>query len=226
MPATILHARDVPPDPEARWPVALAVISVFLLLVVLPARIRILPSWALLMLALAVLTPLAFISRSPAKPYWQRVETIALLTFAAFFILWDLIYVFELLRAATGHRGNVSGLALLSSAIGVWWVNVVMFSLIYWQLDRHGPSVRSPASQQTPDWIFPEDAASDEGVLPGWRPIYIDYLFLSFSTATSLSSADIPPLTRRAKVLMMIEATISLTTLALVAARAVNMFGA
>jgi hypothetical protein len=201
------------------------VISVFLLLVVLPERIRIFPSWALLMTALFVLTPLALMSLSSAKSRWHRVETLATLTFAVFFVVLNQIYVSELVWAATGHLRDVSGLALLSSAIGVWWVNVVMFSLIYWQLDRGGPSVRSLVSQRPPDWIFPEDEALGAGILPSWRPTYIDYLFLFFSTATSLSSADIPPLTRRAKVLMMVEAIISLATLALVGARALNMFG-
>lgn len=107
----------------------------------------------------------------------------------------------------------------------MWWVNVVMFSLLYWQLDRGGPGGRALAGPPPPDWTFPEDAALDSGLLPSWRPMYIDYLFLSFSTATSLSSADIPPLSQRAKVLMMVESILSLATIALVGARAVNMFG-
>jgi hypothetical protein len=58
---------------------------------------------------------------------------------------------------------------------------------------------------------------------PDWRPLYIDYLSLAFNTATAFSPTDVLPLTQRAKALMMLESAISLLTLVLVAARAVNV---
>jgi len=59
----------------------------------------------------------------------------------------------------------------------------------------------------------------------GWRPVYVDYLFLGYSTATAFSTTDVMPLTSRAKLLMMLESTISLVTLVVVAARAINILG-
>ena len=74
-----------------------------------------------------------------------------------------------------------------------------------------------------PDWLFPQEETSAERVPPGWRPAFVDYLFLSYSTATAFSAADVPPMTSRAKVLMMIDSSISLLTLVVVAARAINI---
>jgi hypothetical protein len=51
----------------------------------------------------------------------------------------------------------------------------------------------------------------------------VDYLFLAFTNATAFSPADTLPVSARAKLLMMAEALISLLTVALVAARAVNI---
>jgi hypothetical protein len=56
-----------------------------------------------------------------------------------------------------------------------------------------------------------------------WSPGFIDYLFLAFNTSTAFSPTDSPVLSRWAKVLMMIQSSISLATLALLAARAVNI---
>ena len=61
---------------------------------------------------------------------------------------------------------------------------------------------------------------------PGWRPVYVDYLFLAFWTATAFSPTDALPLTPRAKLLMMAESSISLSTIIVVASRAINILGA
>jgi hypothetical protein len=73
--------------------------------------------------------------------------------------------------------------------------------------------------------VFPQEDASEEDVGPGWRPTYIDYLFLSFSTATAFSTTDTVPMKSRAKMLMMLEAAISLVTITAVASRAINILG-
>ena len=75
-----------------------------------------------------------------------------------------------------------------------------------------------------PDWLFPQESAPG-GVQADWRPMFVDYLFLSYSTATAFSATDVPPLTRRAKLLMMAESTISLVTMVVVASRAINVLG-
>lgn len=59
---------------------------------------------------------------------------------------------------------------------------------------------------------------------PDWEPTYIDYLYLSFTNATAFSPTDVMPLARWAKILMLVQAAVALLTLAMVIARAVNIF--
>jgi hypothetical protein len=56
-----------------------------------------------------------------------------------------------------------------------------------------------------------------------WSPGFIDYLFLAFNTSTAFSPTDVPVLSRWAKTLMIVQSVISLATVALLAARAVNI---
>jgi hypothetical protein len=56
-----------------------------------------------------------------------------------------------------------------------------------------------------------------------WNPGFVDYLFLAFNTSTAFSPTDVPVLSRWAKVMMIVQSVISLATLALLAARAINI---
>jgi len=57
----------------------------------------------------------------------------------------------------------------------------------------------------------------------GWRPSFVDYLFLAFNTSTAFSPTDVPPLSPVAKMAMMLQSVISLTTVVVLAGRAVNI---
>jgi uncharacterized membrane protein len=56
-----------------------------------------------------------------------------------------------------------------------------------------------------------------------WTPHFVDYLFLAFNTSTAFSPTDTAVLSRRAKLGMMVQSLVSLTIIALLAARAVNI---
>jgi uncharacterized membrane protein len=122
------------------------------------------------------------------------------------------------------NGGLSNGSTLLAAAAGVWLTNVVVFGLLYWELDRGGPLGRVGArpAPAFPDLLFPQDGGPQLAP-PGWRPDYVDYLFVSLTSATAFSPTDTMPLTRRAKALMGSQALISLLTVGLVAARAVNV---
>jgi uncharacterized membrane protein len=129
-----------------------------------------------------------------------------------------------LLIRALVTGGFNDGKTLLGAAAGVWLTNVVVFGLLYWELDRGGPLGRvgaRPAPKHV-DLQFPQDAAPDVAP-PGWRPAYVDYLFVSLTSSTAFSPTDTMPLTHRAKLLMGSQALVSLLTVGLVAARAVNV---
>jgi hypothetical protein len=118
---------------------------------------------------------------------------------------------------------------LLRSAAILWVTNVVIFAAWYWRLDGGGPHGRSKSKfHEEGAFLFPQMTLSPEAReaagIKSWRPHFVDYLFLSFNTSTAFSPTDVPVLSRWAKGLMMTEASISLVTLLIVAARAVNMF--
>jgi hypothetical protein len=211
--------------PEPRWPVALAILCVFGVMAVLPGRIRLFPNWINGTGALIMVLPLLAVSLQPVKPVWQKVERVVMIAAVLLgaFVTFELLE--SLLRNIIGRTESIGGLALLSSSVAVWALNVLTFSLLYWELDRGGPAARSNDDRRRPDWTFPQESADEDQVAPGWRPVYADYLFLSFSTATAFSTTDVMPFTVRAKMLMMFEAMVSLTTLALVASRAINILG-
>ena len=104
----------------------------------------------------------------------------------------------------------------------IWTANVLTFSLLYWQIDRGGPYARVNRLKVKPDWVFAQGAVPED-LPPDWQPLFLDYLYLGYNTATAFSPTDASPLTRRAKMLMMIESMISLLTLVIVLSRAINI---
>jgi hypothetical protein len=213
--------RAQPVRLESRWPVALAILAVLFLLVLLRSRARLFPSWLAYAIGMALILPMAGVWLSGGRAWWLRLERITTLCFSLIVEIITLATLFYLVREMVVRPTALSGRQLLTSSIGTWVTNVLAFSLVYWQIDRCGPEARGNNAGLKPDWLFPQSAAS-ETVPPDWRPTYVDYLFLSFSTATAFSPTDTLPMTSRAKVLMMIESTVSLTTLVIVASRAIN----
>jgi len=111
---------------------------------------------------------------------------------------------------------------LLLAAIHMWVVNVLLFALWYWQLDGGGPLARPTCPPAQRDFLFPqqlEPIFADSG----WRPLFLDYLYVSFTNATAFSATDTMPLSRWAKMLMLIQSAISLALAVMVVARAVNI---
>jgi hypothetical protein len=122
----------------------------------------------------------------------------------------------------SSHAGT--GQTILLDALNIWATNVVVFALWFWALDRGGPAARGLIKGQKNDFLFTQQQATvDTAQFASWSPGFIDYLFLAFTNATAFSPADTFPLTVRAKLLMMVESSISLATIAIVASRAVGI---
>jgi hypothetical protein len=111
---------------------------------------------------------------------------------------------------------------LLRSAVALWVTNVLVFALWYWKLDAGGPLGRDQSRGcLDSSFLFPQ--MTMHGGDPKWSPHFMDYLFLAFNTSTAFSPTDTAPLTRWAKAGTMLQSLISLTVIALIAARAVNI---
>ena len=99
---------------------------------------------------------------------------------------------------------------------------------LVWRLDSGGPHGReSRAGHAAGAFLFPQMTMMPEARAAAEQdtssPNFLDYLFLAFNTSTAFSPTDSPVLSRWAKVLMMLQATISLVVIALLAGRAVNI---
>jgi uncharacterized membrane protein len=111
---------------------------------------------------------------------------------------------------------------LLRAAVHMWLVNVLLFALWFWQLDGGGPLSRPSCTPAQRDFLFPQQ--TEEALAgSGWRPLFLDYLYVSFTNATAFSPTDTMPLSRWAKMLMLVQSAISLSLAVMVVARAVNI---
>ena len=111
---------------------------------------------------------------------------------------------------------------LLRAAVHMWVVNVLLFALWYWQLDGGGPLARPACELGARDFLFPQQA--DPRLSGnGWNPRFLDYLYVSFTNSSAFSPTDTMPLSRWAKMLMLIQSAISLSLAVMVVARAVNI---
>ncbi|MCJ2069595.1 hypothetical protein MKK75_12480 [Methylobacterium sp. J-030] len=127
-----------------------------------------------------------------------------------------------LVRALLNGKA-AGGSTLLIDALNIWGTNVVIFALWFWTTDRGGAALRGRPNARDPDFLFPQMTFGTAEARAHFAPGFVDYLFLAFTNATAFSPTDTLPLTARAKLLMMAEALVSLLTVALVAARAVNI---
>lgn len=215
---------DSPLRIEPRWPVAFAVLAVALLLTILPDRVRVLPVWVPIVLGIVLIAPMVAVMLTRAQQPWLRIEHTITLVFCTVVGSGMIVGLSLLIAEMVRRSGEISGIQLLTSSVAMWVLNVITFSLIYWQIDRGGPEARANNASPRPDWLFPQEGAPQD-VPPGWRPTFVDYLFLGYSTATAFSTTDLMPLTSRAKLLMMLESTISLVTIVAVMSRAINILG-
>ena len=207
---------------EPRWPPALAILVVLFLLTVLPHHVQVTPVWVFHVAATALLVAMAAVALTPTNTLWRRIERMLIMLLAVAYVANTIVELVDLIGVITLHPSKSNAFVLLSSSVAIWVANVLTFSLLYWQIDRGGPYTRASKVRVKPDWLFPQ-AATPEEVPPDWRPLFLDYLFLGYNTATAISPADVVPLTRRAKMLMMLESTISLLTLVVVVSRAINV---
>lgn len=122
------------------------------------------------------------------------------------------------------YGGITKGRPLLYGAVSVWLTNIIVFGLWFWELDRGGPMARARAKERHPDFLFPQ-MVTPEIAQPNWRPEFVDYLYVSLTNAAAFSPTDTMPLTRAGKTLMSAESLVSIVTVGIVAARAVNILG-
>jgi hypothetical protein len=208
---------------EKRWPMAVTVLVAIVLTVSLPAHTHhdeayVLAGFEALLLVLMMVADPGRIDRRTAVMRKLSIAMVAVLVVTAFAATIDLV---GKLVHGTGFANDAG--VLLQVGASVWVLNVIAFAFAYWEFDRGGAAARAHELVVEPDFAFPQHL-DPEVSTPGWRPVFVDYLYLAFTSATAFSPTDAMPLTGRAKLAMMVQGTISLVILGLVIARAVNVF--
>jgi uncharacterized membrane protein len=208
---------------ESRWPMVIAVFAVMALTFVPPARFTVgpIPVFPLLVSVLLAVLVLGDPGRIDRRSRWLRNVSIALvgvLVLGA--MLGTVVLIIELVEGSP--QVSEAGPLLIYGA-KVWLANNVAFALLYWNMDSGGPAERVHGTSRYPDFVFPQ-TTDDSIAPPGWRPRFIDYLYVGFTNANAFSPTDTLPLTGRAKLAMQTQALISFTILTLVLARVVSAF--
>lgn len=208
-------------EPEPRWPALVAMVAVGGVYLALPNYLTIGPRWLYLIVVVLLLIP-TVISHHHGKHDINKIFSIATISVVTVEVILSVTLLINALVGALPGRREAPR-DLLISAGSLWFTNVLVFALWYWRLDAGGPNHRDRRVGH-PDgaFLFPQMTMPE---MANWSPNFIDYLFLSFNTSTAFSPTDVPVLARWAKLLMMLQSFISLTVVALLAARAVNILG-
>ncbi len=203
-----------------RWPAMAALIAICALYVMLPERLTFGPNWLLPGVVLVLSIP-TIVSHRTGRHQLNVVFGISLLVVITAAVVAALMFLIGALLAK-----RLGPEELLRSAGALWISNILVFASWYWRLDAGGPHSRdSRPSHENGAFLFPQMTLPQDlkQMDSDWKPEFVDYLFLAFNTSTAFSPTDVPVLGRWAKVLMMIQSSISLATIAILAARAVNI---
>jgi hypothetical protein len=205
---------------EPFWEAQLAVAVTIVLYLVLPAKLTVGPRWLIpvlegaLLIGLAISTPYRHHTQSPIHRR-LTIGLVAIVTVANFTA--EGLLISNLLKG-----GGAGGRSLVMAAAAIWFTNVAVFGLWFWEIDRGGPHLRTSTKPNAPDFLFPQMTAGGS-IERGWHPLFLDYLYVAFTNASAFSPTDAMPLSVRMKTLMLIESIASFLTVGLVAARAVNI---
>lgn len=209
-------------DSEPRWPAVIAILAVGGLYTALPDSLTVGPDWLFPSLVLALLIP-TIVSYHAGR---DRLNAILGLAVDGVLTIGLIVSVILLVDALPARKEAPQ--QLLLSAASLWITNILVFALWYWRLDAGGPYQRDKEpGHSNGALLFPQMTMSKEALREAgqqdWSPDFVDYLFLAFNTSTAFSPTDTLVLARWAKILMMLQALLSLLIIALLAARAVNI---
>jgi len=214
---------QIPTDPESRWPAFGAAVVIIAGQAWVAANLSLRPVWlfpvisaVLLVASVAVYLP----QRTEPSPLMRAlgVSLIGMLVIA------NAVSLVELVRNIFVGVSGITPAGLLLVGIVLWVVNIATFALVYWELDGDGPDMRADGYRDFPDLVFPQQQPDQQGLAPAnWKPTFPDYVYVSLTAATAFSPTDAMPYSKRVKLVMGIESTMSLAIIAMIVARAINI---
>jgi uncharacterized membrane protein len=205
---------------EPRLEATIAILVAIGLMITLPGRVANRPRWVFEASAVILLVTIS-VGRA-RQDRRDRVLRIVSLVLIAVLTLANALSAVRLITDVVRSRGIHDPPALLLAGGAIWFTNVIVFGLWYWEFDRGGPVERAAGTHPYPDLLFPQ-MTNPELAPPDWEPGFVDYLYTSFTNATAFSPTDVMPMTRWTKLTMLVQEAVSVVTVALVIARAVNI---
>jgi len=219
---------------EHRWPAVGAILVALTLYALLPSsffpalRIAVIAICVLLLIPVVAINPVRFTTQT----VWSRRASVAgtiVLAVANHVALGQLVY--QLVQARSDADGT-----LLLAATQVWITHVIVYALIYWEMDRGGPVIRSTVKRDDlplADIRFPQDedhdaiaeVAAGSSARVNWTASFVDYAYFSLTNTMAFSPPDAMALRARTKVLVGLQAFGGYVILVLVIARAVSLLG-
>jgi hypothetical protein len=205
---------------KSHVPVIIALIGIGIIYAVISEQLLLGPRWLLLELIIPLVAIILVAIRRGHFGWSRRVGLLLLGTITIAEAISTSFLVGLLISASEHTAVHDTAIILLRDASLLWIANVLTFALWYWELDDGGPGKRHRDGYQSKDFLFPQRTLDPPDM--NWCPQFVDYLFLAFNTSTAFSPTDTLVLSQRAKLLLMIQALISLAVLAIIAARAIN----
>jgi hypothetical protein len=218
----VADQRNHVDKPEPRWQVLLAVLAIGGIYLALPRNLIVGPIWLVPTLIVVLLVP-TVVSHRTGRRSLNRFLGITINGIITLALIGSVVL---LVRALPSHKE--APLRLLLSGGLLWLTNVIVFALWYWRLDGGGPTKRHEENKfGSTSFLFPQmQVPHDERAqfaCTGWRPRFVDYLFVAFTQSSTFGPTDAPLLARWAKVLSMIQIFISLSIVILLISRAVGV---
>jgi hypothetical protein len=207
---------------EPRWQALLALLAVAGTSLALPRWLSVGPRWLQPTFVLVLLVPTVLAHRT-GRHSLNHVLGLIISTIITLSLISSVVL---LVTALPGRKE--SPLHLLLSGAELWLTNILVFALWFWRLDGGGP-LRRQAREGfgSRSFLFPqmqaEKSQREAFGIDGWRPGFVDYLFVAFTTSSTFGPTDAPILRPWAKLFAMLQAIISLTIVAVLISRAVGV---
>jgi uncharacterized membrane protein len=211
--------QQVPPHSQRgvpRWPAAVALLLIGGSYIALSENVTVGPRAWLPGLLTVLVVPLA---SAHARGHYRLARGIS---FVLVGVVTASVVLSVCLLVTTLPGRGASALSVLVDAALIWVSNVVTFAVWYWEIDGGGPAERRMDAHTSEDFVFPQLAQQDGREVTDWAPGFLDYLFLAFNTSTAFSPTDTPVLSRRAKLLTMVQSVLSLVVILVLVGWAIN----
>jgi uncharacterized membrane protein len=208
--------------PESRRPVFVAALVIIAGQAWVARSLQLRPFWLLPLVSTVLLVASIAVYEGRDEP--GLAARVLSHTLSAVLVIANAAALVMLVRGVF-HGSPLGPSGLLFAGLAIWVVNVAVFALLYWELDGGGPEARADGYRDRyPDLVFPQQQADQQGLAPAtWKPSFYDYVYVSLTSAIAFSPTDAMPYSKWAKLAMGAENVLSIATLAVIVARAVNI---